>query len=153
MSESRIIEPTDIARVMPQISPFLFLDQAMIGLDSAEGSYCIRGNEPVLEGHFRHEKVFPASISIESLGQLGVLYLLKAQHPDLTHPVDAKSIFFSSCDGIRCQRICRVGDVLALEIRIQRIRAPLMQFEGRITVDGEKAVFAEQISLVFDWVR
>jgi hypothetical protein len=36
-----------------------------------------------LEGHFKENPVFPASIMIEALGQLCVFYLLKGDHPFL----------------------------------------------------------------------
>jgi len=145
-------ETAEIESVMPYAHPFLFLDRATLQEKSAKGTYHIKGNEVALQGHFKHEPVFPASLSIEALGQLGVLFLLKSKHPNLNRKVDPKSIFFSSSDGIRCQRICRVGDTLALDLEVIRVRAPLIQFEGRITVEGNRAVFAEQITLVFDWI-
>ena len=139
-----------IAERLPQQPPFLLLNRVSILDGSATGEYRILGTESFLEGHFRDNPVFPASIMIEALGQLGVLYLLSTREEQLMGAVSPESIFFTSCDGIRCHRICRPGDTLKMEIKVKRIRHPLATFEGSITVNGEKTVFADSITLVFD---
>jgi 3-hydroxyacyl-[acyl-carrier-protein] dehydratase len=95
--------------------------------------------------------VFPASLQIEALGQLGVLFLLKGKHPDIAGGVDATKIYFTSCNGVRSSRICRPEDILSLTLRPKRIKHPLAVFEGSVTVNGEKAAFAEEIVLTFDY--
>jgi 3-hydroxyacyl-[acyl-carrier-protein] dehydratase len=92
----------------------------------------------------------PASLIIEALGQLGVLFLLKSDHPDLEGETRQDSIYFTSCDGIRCQKVCRPGDTLTLKIKPKKIRHPLAFFEGSVAVKGEKVAFAESITLTFD---
>lgn len=137
--------------LMPHTAPFLFLQEATIQGDEINGLYKISGDEYFLEGHFKENPVFPASIMIEALGQLGVLYLLTAKHENIIGAVDPSSIYFTSCDGIRAQRICKPGDLLRLHIKPKRIRHPLATFEGAITTESEKVAFAEEISLTFDY--
>lgn len=79
----------EIASLMPHREPFLFLETVSINDDQATARYKISGNEYFLEGHFKENPVFPASIMIEALGQLCVFYLLKGDHPSLT---DRKSV-------------------------------------------------------------
>ena len=66
-----------IGTVMPIQPPFLFLNEASVSSTSANGKYKITGQEFFLQGHFKDNPVMPASIMLEALGQLGVLYLLE----------------------------------------------------------------------------
>lgn len=149
-----------IAALLPHGEPFLFVRQASLGEREIRGSYTITGKEDFLRGHFKGRPVFPASIMLEALGQLAVLYLLvasdpahtQATDPDLPRPVNPEQIFFTSCDGVRCQRVCTPGDTLEMVVRPKRLRHPASAFEGSISVNGEKAVFAEKITLVFDFL-
>ena len=141
----------EIASIMPQREPFLFLESVTLDGDSISASYRISGNEYFLEGHFKDNPVFPASIMIEALGQLGVFYLLKGKHASLESAVRPDSIFFASCDEVKCRRICKPGEVLEMRASLKRIRHPLAIFEGEITVGGEKTAAAEEIKLTFDY--
>lgn len=143
----------EIAAIMPHQEPFLFLETASIGPNMAQATYIIKGTENFLQGHFKNRPIFPASIMIEALGQLAVFYLLTAEDEKLNGDVDPDSIYFTSCDGVRCHRICKPGDILTFQIKPRNIRHPLAVFQGTITVDGEKTAVAEEIKLAFDYIR
>ena len=143
----------EIAAILPHQDPFLFLETASLGQGQATGTYIIKGTESFLQGHFKDRPVFPASIMIEALGQLAVFYLLAGNDDRLQQDVDANSIYFASCDGVRCHRVCKPGDILTLQIRTRNIRHPLALFQGSITVDDEKTAVAEEIKLAFDFER
>ena len=140
----------EVAASMPHQAPFLFLQEARINCTEAEGTYHISGDEPFLEGHFKDNPVFPASLMLEALGQLAVLFLLKSDSPGLGGKVNPNSIYFVSCDGVRCHKMCRPNDVLHLNIRLKKVHPPMVQFEGVILNRGTKVVRAEEISLVFE---
>ena len=144
---------TDIIDILPHQPPFLFLQEASCTTQNAVASYRISGDEFFFEGHFKNNPVFPASIMLESLGQLAVLYILKSINPIFIHPRNSKSIYFTSCNGVRVQRICRPGDILKMTIRPKKIRHPLAIFEGFIKVNGEKVAYAEEICLTFDYKK
>jgi len=141
----------EIASLMPHREPFMFLESVRISGDEATGTYRISGNEYFLEGHFKENPVFPASIMIEALGQLCVFFLLKGENPSLTEKVDPNTIFFTSCDGVKCRRICKPGDKLDMKVKVSRIRHPLACFQGEITVNDERTSTAEEIKLAFDY--
>jgi len=140
-----------VAALMPQQDPFLFLQEAALEGVSGRGTYVISGKEPILEGHFKGNPVFPASIMLEALGQLAVFYLLRRKPEELGlgdgAAPDAAGLFFAGADGVRCHRVCRPGDKLELEVALKRTRPPLAVFSGSICVGGEKAVAAEEIML------
>ncbi len=146
------VHVAEILAIMPQQPPFLFVQEATLRSNEARGVYKIAGDESFLEGHFKGNPVLPGSIMLEALGQLAVLFLLKTKRPELTAPVSPAKIFFTSCDGVRCQRICRPGDILTLTIKPKRIKHPLGMFEGHITCGTEKVAFAEEICLTFDYL-
>lgn len=139
-----------IGAVMPIQPPFLFINEAAVNNQVAHGKYKISGQEFFFQGHFKDNPVMPASIMIEALGQLAVLALLEGVIPvDEGKVVGPKTIFFTSCEGVRCHRICKPGDVLSMSVKPKRAKMPLATFEGSIRVGQEKAVIAEEITLTF----
>lgn len=139
-----------IGGVMPIQPPFLFLNEASINHQGAQGKYKISGQEFFFQGHFKDNPVMPASIMIEAIGQLAVLALLEGVIPvEEGKVVDPKTIFFASSEGVRCHRICKPGDVLVISVKPKRAKMPLATFEGSIRVGQEKAVIAEEITLTF----
>jgi 3-hydroxyacyl-[acyl-carrier-protein] dehydratase len=80
-----------------------------------------------------------------------VLFLFKAKRPEITGPVSPARVFFTACDGVRCQRVCRPHDILTLVVKPKRIKHPLAIFQGQITCGTEKVAFAEEICLTFDY--
>ncbi len=141
-----------VLAVMPMQPPFLFLNEASINSHGAQGKYKITGQEFFLQGHFKDNPVMPASMMLEALGQLAVLSLLEGLIPtEDGRAVDPKTIYFTSCEGVRCHRICKPGDVLSLQVKPKRAKMPLATFEGSIRVGQEKAVLAEEITLTFGY--
>ena len=138
-----------VAAIMPQQEPFLFLEQANLSSRSAEGRYTISGNEAFLEGHFKGNPVFPASIMLEALGQLAVFALLRNPPEEIKSAIDMTEVYFAGVDGVRCHRVCRPGEILDMSITVKRVREPLAVFSGQISVGGKKAVVAEEITLAF----
>jgi 3-hydroxyacyl-[acyl-carrier-protein] dehydratase len=138
-----------IAVIMPIQPPFLFLSEASVNSHGANAKYKISGQEFFLQGHFKDNPVLPASIMLEAIGQLAVLFLLEGGICEPGKVVDPKTIFFTSCEGVRCHRICRPGDVLSISVKPKRMKMPLATFEGAIRVGQEKAAMAEEITLTF----
>lgn len=138
----------EIAAVMPHQHPFLFVQSARLNAEEAKGIYDIRGDESFLEGHFKGNPVFPASLMLESLGQLAVLFLLKTEREELSE-IDPTSIYFYSVDSVRCTRICRPQDKLELKVKLKKLHEPLALFEGSIHCNGEKVAVANDLALTF----
>ncbi len=149
---SKYMPIEQVAAIMPQQPPFLFVREATLSSAWATGTYTITGDEDFLAGHFKENPIFPASIMLEALGQLAVLFLLEAPGSQLGAPVDPKTIFFTGAEGVRCHRVCRPGDVLKLSVKPKRLRMPLATFEGHIRVGQERAAVAEEISLTFGFL-
>lgn len=149
-SNKNVFKFEQIAAAMPHQPPFLFLQEARINGLTAEGSYHISGDEAFLEGHFKNNPVFPASLMLEALGQLAVLFMLKTDSPAFGGTIKPDSTLFVSCDGVRCHKICKPQEVLQLKVTLKKVHAPIAQFEGVILSHGSKVAKAEEISLAFE---
>ncbi|MDF9832915.1 acyl carrier protein [Ereboglobus sp. PH5-5] len=154
---TRFFPIEQIAAVMPMQPPFLFLNEASVGNSGAQGKYQITGEEFFLQGHFKDNPVMPASLMLEALGQLAVFAIIEGALPaepgNEDKPIDPKTIYFTSCDGVRCHRVCKPGDLLTLSVKPKRVHMPLATFEGAIRVGQEKAVIAEEITLTFGYAE
>lgn len=139
-----------VVAAMPHQAPFLFLQEARINGTDAEGSYHISGEEVFLEGHFKGNPVFPASLMLEALGQLAVLFMLKTDSDAFGGKINPESIYFVSCDGVRCHKMCKPQDVMQMKVSLKKVHAPLAQFEGTILCQGARVAKAEEISLTFE---
>ena len=140
-----------IGAAMPIQPPFLFLNEASVSSSGANGKYKISGQEFFLQGHFKDNPVLPASIMLEALGQLAVLFLLEGMAVEPGKVVNPQTIFFTGCEGVRAHRVCKPGDILTLSIKPKRMKMPLATFEGSIRVGQEKAAIAEEITLTFGY--
>ena len=68
-------EKTAIQRILPHRDPFLFVHR-ITGLDLKEkivaGEYNLSPDLPVFRGHFPEYPIFPGSMQLEAMGQLGL---------------------------------------------------------------------------------
>ncbi len=141
-----MLNRNDILESIPQGEPFVFIDRAEVFENSVKGSYTITGNECFMAGHFPGRPIFPASIMVEALGQLAIVYLSKTF---AMNKLDLETIFFIKSDDVRCQRKCLPGEQLDLCLEIKVIREPLVTFKGHISVGDELAVKVSSIMLSF----
>jgi 3-hydroxymyristoyl/3-hydroxydecanoyl-(acyl carrier protein) dehydratase len=138
-----------VLATLPQQPPFLFVDEAEIEGDLVRATYAVRGDESCLEGHFKGNPVFPASIVFEALGQAACLWVLKEGAARLGMPVASGEVFFASMDGAHFYRVIKPGDVLEMEQKLRRLRAPVAVFQGSVKVGGERACQVDQLMLAF----
>lgn len=138
-----------IALILPQQPPFLFLDSAELQDASAKGRYLIKGEEFFLEGHFKDEPIFPASIVFEAMGQAACLWLLEKAPSQTGRQINSKQVYFASLDGAHFQRKAKPGEQLEFELKLSKLREPLAVFEGTVTANGEPAARIERLVLAF----
>jgi len=139
----------EIALVLPQQPPFLFVDDAVVDSDSVKASYTIKGNEFFLEGHFKDNPIFPASVVFEAMGQVACLWVLEEGPARLGKEIESNHVFFASLDGAHFYRKTKPGEKLEFEQKLVRLREPLAIFEGKVTSDGERVASIERLVLAF----
>jgi 3-hydroxyacyl-[acyl-carrier-protein] dehydratase len=138
-----------IAMVLPQQPPFMFLDEAELNGEMVKARYTIKGDEAFLEGHFKDDPVFPASIVFEALGQAGCLWLLEKAPALLSKEIKSNQVLFASMDGAHFYRKTKPGERLDIEQKLVKLREPLAIFEGSVTTNGERVARVEKLVLAF----
>lgn len=145
-----MLDQKAIEAALPQGPDFIFLDSADVGEATVDGRYQITGKECFSGSHFPDRFVFPASIMMEALGQLGITYL----HNRFSGKgLDPASIFFISSEDVSCRRQCRPGDVLEMHLEVLREREPLIVFSGGIHVAAQHALKVSALTLSFSTKR
>jgi acyl carrier protein len=138
-----------IALVLPQQPPFLFLDEAELNGESVKASYTIKGTESFLEGHFKDEPIFPASIVFEAMGQTACLWVLEKAPAQIGKEIKSNHVFFASLEGAHFYRKTKPGEKLEFTQKLVRLREPLAIFEGTVTSNGERVAKIERLVLAF----
>ena len=103
----------------------------------AVGVKNVTQNEPFFEGHFPDYPVMPGVLIVEAMAQVGAVGVMAGgEHKD-------KLALFAGIDGVRFRRQVLPGDVLRMEVRIERLKGRVGRGRGRAEVDGERVCEAE----------
>jgi acyl carrier protein len=146
---SKVYSREQIVLVLPHQPPFLFLDEASLGGEALKASYTVKGNEFFLEGHFKDEPIFPASIVFEAMGQAACLWVLEKAPAQIGKEIKSNHVFFASLDGAHFYQKTKPGDKLDFELKLTRLREPLAIFEGTVSSQGRRVAKIERLVLAF----
>ena len=129
----------EIRELIPHRYPFLFVDR----IDELEpgvravGIKNVTQNEPFFQGHFPDYPVMPGVLIIEAMAQVGAVGVMAGgEHKE-------KLALFAGIDGVRFRRQVLPGDVLRMEVRIERLKGRVGRGRGRAEVGGERVCEAE----------
>jgi len=142
------VDVQEVMRRIPHRPPFLMIDRAVDYRPSRSivGIKCVTINEPFFVGHFPGEPVMPGVLIIEAMAQTGGLLMSKSWDVE----PEGKIILFMSVDNCRFRAPVRPGDVLRLEVEVQRERGPAVKFRGRAMVGGKLAAEAQFAAMLVD---
>lgn len=135
-----------IQRIIPHRYPFLLIDKVRdIRLSQrAVGIKNVTFNEPHFQGHFPGAPIMPGVTIIEAMAQTSAV--LVGLTLDL---VDKNTlVYFMGIDKARFRRKVVPGDVLELEVTVQRGSTKIWKFAGVGRVDGEIAAEAEFMAMI-----
>ena len=131
--------PAEIRDLIPHRYPFLLVDriEELEPGVRAVGVKNVTQNEPFFEGHFPDYPVMPGVLIVEAMAQVGAVGVMAGgEHKD-------KLALFAGIDGVRFRRQVLPGDVLRMEVRIERLKGRVGRGRGRAEVDGERVCEAE----------
>jgi 3-hydroxyacyl-[acyl-carrier-protein] dehydratase len=100
------------------------------------GRKTVQEDEPFLAGHFPGRPIMPGVLMVEALAQAGAVGVLS--HPEYA----GRLALFAGLDDVRFRRLVTPGDVLGLELVIDRLRSRVGRGTGRVLVGDEVAVDA-----------
>src|SRR5258708_854120 len=78
--------------------------------------------ELFLEGNFKDEPIFPASIVFEAMGQAACLWVLEKGPAQLGKEIKSNHVFFASLDGAHFYRKTKPGEKLVFEQKMTKLR-------------------------------
>jgi 3-hydroxyacyl-[acyl-carrier-protein] dehydratase len=129
VSELDIVE---IQKLIPHRFPFLLVDR-IIELETgkrAVGLKAVSMGEPFFSGHFPDYPVMPGVLIAEALAQVGAVAVMRT--PGFEHRIP----FLAGLDNFRFKRQVVPGDLLRLEVTLERLRPRAGRGHGSATVDG-----------------
>jgi 3-hydroxyacyl-[acyl-carrier-protein] dehydratase len=130
----RSLGAAEIRELIPHRYPFLLVDrieEVEPGV-RAVGVKNVSQNEPFFQGHFPDYPVMPGVLIVEALAQVGAVGVMGVEE------YRDKLALFAGIDGVRFRRQVVPGDVLRMEVEIERLKGRVGRGKGRATVEGER---------------
>ncbi len=124
----------EIESLIPHRWPFLLVDR-IDEYDPIErrivGVKAITATEWFFQGHFPGMPVVPGVLQVEALAQTMAVYVAKQEG------FGDRIGLFAGIDGVRFKRVVKPGDVLRLEVRMEKLGRRFGRGVGVASVDGE----------------
>jgi 3-hydroxyacyl-[acyl-carrier-protein] dehydratase len=138
-----------ILRILPHRPPMLLIDRVIDiePLKSARAIKCVSISEPVLQGHFPGEPVFPSVLCIEALSQLLciLLYASRALDPN------SQRFAFAGIDKAKFRQPIVPGDRIELTVNVLHHRSNIWKCAGTASVDDVLCVETELLAAIQDF--
>lgn len=143
------MEAFDIDRIMemiPHRPPMLLIERVedVIAGESAIGIKTVNPDDMFLQGHFPGHPVMPGVMIVEAMAQSAAVLAIHSMGAE----AEGKIVYFMTISGAKFRRPVTPGDVLRLEITVERARKTVWRFAGRATVNGELAAEASFSAMV-----
>lgn len=122
-----------IMQLIPHRYPFLLVDrieELEPGI-RAVGIKNVTHNEPFFQGHFPRYPVMPGVLIVEAMAQVGAVGVMSKEE------YRGKLALFAGIDGVRFRRQVVPGDVLWMEVEVERLRSKMGRGRGVAKVDGQ----------------
>jgi 3-hydroxyacyl-[acyl-carrier-protein] dehydratase len=135
------LEIGDILKCLPHRYPFLMIDK-IIDMDTDESAVGIKNvtvNEPIFQGHFPENPVFPGVLIIEGMAQTAGAMVIA--HDGLSE--GKKIVLLITIDKAKFRKPAHPGDRLEYHIKKIHRRRTVGRYEARAIVDGVVVAEAE----------
>jgi 3-hydroxyacyl-[acyl-carrier-protein] dehydratase len=134
-----------ILKLLPHRYPFLMIDR-IINVDSDNSAVGIKNisiNEPIFQGHFPGNPVFPGVLIIEGMAQTAGAIAIAADKTEGQHIV-----YMVTVDKCKFRKPARPGDVIEYHIRKIRRRSAMGWYEARAMIGDTLIAEAEVGAMV-----
>jgi 3-hydroxyacyl-[acyl-carrier-protein] dehydratase len=126
----------EIEQLIPHRWPFLLVDR-IVEYEPANkrivGVKGVTATEWFFQGHFPGLPVMPGVLQVEALAQTMAVYVAKQEG------FGDRIGLFAGIDEVRFKKVVRPGDLLRLEVTMQKLGSKFGRGRGVATVDGEVA--------------
>lgn len=144
-----VIGHEEILKLLPHRHPILLVDRVLeVNDKEIVAEKLVSGGEPVLQGHFPGNPVFPGVYLLEAMAQTAGLWVV------LHHPQHrGKSFALAGIDNARFRKPVIPGDVIELRATVTKIRGSIVRHSTVARVAGEEVAEAEIMAAIVDWGR
>ena len=145
LEKKPLYDIVDIENMLPHRFPFLMVDKIMeITEERIVGVKNITMNEPIFQGHFPGNPIFPGVLMVEAMAQVGGIFSLsKVEDPHLY------STYFMKIDKVKFKQKVIPGDTIVFDLELlSPIRRGLVNMGGIGYVNGKPVVEAEMLAQV-----
>ena len=122
-----------ILDALPHRYPFLLVDQILeITDESISGIKNVSFNEPIFQGHFPEDPIFPGVLLVEALAQLSGIYL------SLKHDAEKskqKQGLFAGIESFSFKKIIRPGSQIVLKSTFYKSKMSVYLFNVTAMID------------------
>ena len=134
----------EIMDTIPHRQPFLLLDriEEIVEGESVVAIKNVTYNEPFFAGHFPQEPVMPGVLIVEAMAQAGAVAILSMDD------FKGKTAYFGGIKNAKFKKKVVPGDVLRLEVKIEKLKKNAGVGMGTAYVDGKVAAQAEIIFMI-----
>lgn len=132
--------------LLPHRAPMLLIERMtdIVPNVSATGVKAVSVNEPYFEGHFPGYPIMPGVMIVEAMAQTAgalVMYSMNAKAGE-------KIVYFMGIEKAKFRHPVVPGDLLLLQVKLQRARTPVWRFTGEAYVNGKLCAEADFTAMI-----
>ena len=151
MTESTELTAMSIAEILtalPHRYPFLMIDKIIKinGDETAVGVKNVTFNEPIFQGHFPENPIFPGVLIIEGMAQTAGAIVIKHD----SNSGKKNIVLMLGVDKAKFRKPVRPGDRLEYRVSVIKQKGAIWMLEGKAFVDDELVSEAELKAMVVD---
>lgn len=134
----------EIMDIIPHRQPFLLIDRVeeIVEGESVTAIKNLSYNEPFFAGHFPGEPVMPGVLIVEAMAQAGAVAILSMDE------FKGKTAYFGGIKNAKFKQKVVPGDVLRLEVKIEKLKKNAGIGQGVAYVGDKLAAQAEIIFMI-----
>jgi 3-hydroxyacyl-[acyl-carrier-protein] dehydratase len=129
----------DIQSYLPHRYPFLLVDR-VVSIEPGKSIVAYKNisfNEPMFEGHFPGDPIFPGVMIIEAMAQAAGLLGFRTAESNQVEVSENSQYLFVGADKVRFKRPVVPGDRLTLEAQFVSSKRTIWKFNCQARVEDE----------------